>query len=242
MTKNYKCIVIDDEPLARQGMKFHIDDLPILKLEGEFANAIKAGEYLSKNEVDIIFLDIEMPGITGLEFLRMIPHNSMVILTTAYPQYALEAFELDVIDYLLKPIKFDRFTIAVNKAIEIIELKNSGYTELGEQEESEIYIKSDRKYIKLKYDDIHYIKGLKDYVIVHTIDSKYITALNVKTILNKLPAKQFARVSKSYIVNIDKINSVDVDTIYLGKQEIPLGNTYKEAFINNHINSKLLKR
>lgn len=242
MNQKYSCIVIDDEPLARQGMKLHIDDLDLLEFKGEFGNAIKAGEFLSSNDIDIIFLDIEMPGMTGIEFLKLIPNKSMVILTTAYPQYALEAFELDVIDYLLKPIKFDRFFRAVNKSIEIIKLNSKEPSEIEPANNNEIYIKSDRKYIKLNYGDIRFIKGLKDYVIIHTEKEKYITALNVKTILKKLPESIFSRVSKSYIINIDKINSVDIDTIYLGSEEIPLGNSYKEAFINKHINSKLLKR
>lgn len=242
MNRKFSCIVIDDEPLARQGVKLHIADTDLLDFKAEFGNAIKAGEYLATNDIDIIFLDIQMPGLTGLEFLRLIPNKSMVILTTAYPQYALEAFELEVIDYLLKPIKFDRFFKAVTKAIDVINLKATGISELEHNPETDIYIKSDRKYIKLSYDEIKYIKGLKDYVIVHTDKGKYITALNVKTILNKLPAERFARVSKSYIINIDRIASVDIDTIYLGEEEIPLGNSYKDSFLKKHINSKLLKR
>jgi len=242
MKKYYSCIVIDDEPLARDGVKLHIDDLDSLVWKADFGNAIKAGEYLANHDIDIIFLDIEMPGLTGLEFLRLIPKKSMVILTTAYPQYALEAFELDVIDYLLKPIKFDRFFRAVNKAIEIINLKKGGVSELDRHNKDEIYIKSDRKFIKIKYDEIKFIKGLKDYVIVHTDDHKYVTALNVKTITSKLPQDKFARVSKSYVVNINKISSVGVDTIYLSGEEIPLGSSYKESFIKKHINDKLIKR
>lgn len=242
MNNKFSCIVIDDEPLAREGVKLHIADTDLLVFKAEFGNAIKAGEYLTMNDVDIIFLDIEMPGLSGLEFLRLIPNKSMVILTTAYPQYALEAFELEVVDYLLKPIKFDRFFKAVNKAIDVIKLKATGISELEPNPETDIYIKSDRKYVKLSYDEIKYIKGLKDYVIVHTDKGKYITALNVKTILKKLPANKFARVSKSYIINIAKIESVDIDTIFLSGEEIPLGNSYKEEFLKRHINSKLLKR
>ncbi len=242
MNHRYSCIVVDDEPLARQGVKLHIDDTEQLDFKAEFGNAIKAGEYLSDHDVDIIYLDIEMPGLNGLDFLRLIPNKSMVILTTAYPQYALEAFELEVVDYLLKPIKFDRFFKATTKAIDIIKLKATGISELEPNTETDIYIKSDRKYIKLSYADIKYIKGLKDYVIVHTSKGKYITALNVKTILRKLPENQFARVSKSYIININKIISVDIDSISIDNEEIPLGNSYKEAFLKRHINNKLLKR
>lgn len=242
MTEQYQCIIIDDEPLAREGIKLHVDDMDSLTWNAEFGNAIKAGEFLVKNDIDIIFLDIEMPGLNGLDFLRIAPKKSMVILTTAYPQYALEAFELDVVDYLLKPIKFERFERAVKKAIEVIDLKKAGLSELDVQSDDEIYIKSDRKFIKLKLESIRFIKGLKDYVIVHTDNGKYATALNVKTINKKLPQDLFARVSKSYIVNVGRISSIDVDTIFLENEEIPLGNSYKETFLKTHINNKLLRR
>ncbi len=239
---NYKCIIIDDEPLARKGIQLHVNEIPSLELIGEFNNAIKASEFISKNDVDIMFLDIQMPGMTGVEFVKTIKKYPAIIFTTAYTDYAIEAFELDIIDYLLKPIKFDRFFKAVQKAKEYLNLRDSASSELSDFTQEYVYIKADRKYVRLYYKDISHIQGMKDYVMIHTQDNKYMTAMNIKTILKQLPVEIFSRVSKSYIVNIHKIESIDTDMIYFGDSEIPLGSTYKEAFLENHIKVKLLKR
>lgn len=239
---NHKCIIVDDEPLARKGMQLHVNEIGGLDLIGEFNNALKASEFISNNDVDIIFLDIQMPGMTGIEFLRNSKNYPAVIFTTAYTDYALEAFELDVIDYLLKPIKFERFFKAVQKAKEYIKLRDSDSTELSDFMKEYVYIKADRKYVRLYYHEVTHIQGMKDYVMIHTTTQKYMTAMNIKTILAQLPPEVFSRVSKSYIVNINKIESVDTDSIYIADFEIPLGNTYKELFLESHIKSKLLKR
>ena len=236
-----KAIIIDDEPIARKGIRILADQIPYLEIEGEFGNPLKAQEYIVTNpELDLIFLDVEMPGLTGINFLKAMPPKCHVILTTAYPQYALEAFELDVIDYLLKPIRLDRFAKAVGKVKEIQELQRHEL-EIKERDPF-IYIKSERKFIKLSLNDIRYIKGLKDYVIIHTEQQKYMTAMNVGTIGRQLPPENFARVSKSYIINVDFIDSIDLDIIHLAGNEIPLGNTYKEHFITTYVKGKLLKR
>jgi DNA-binding LytR/AlgR family response regulator len=236
------CIIIDDEPLARKGMRLLAEKLDFINIINEFSSAIEASSYLlSKPDLDIIFLDIEMPGLNGLEFLKSVPVNAHVILTTAYPQYALEAFELQVVDYLLKPIKFDRFLKAVNKARDISQATLHTLT-LDESKQEFFYIKADRKYVRLFFKDILYIKGLKDYVMIYTEAEKYMTAMNVATILRNLPAVKFARVSKSYIINVDKINHIDNDFIYLNDIDIPLGNTYKEDFLNTYVKDKLIGR
>ena len=236
-----KAIIIDDEPIAREGIKLLSNQIPNLEIDGEFGNPFMAQEYILQNkDLDLIFLDVEMPGITGIDYLKSMPPKCYVILTTAYPQYALDAFELDVIDYLLKPISIERFAKAVNKVKEILELQNHDL-EINSTDPF-IYIKSDRKFIKLSLQDISHIKGLKDYVIIHSADQKYMTAMNVGTIARQLPSETFARVSKSYIVNINYIKSIDVDTITLKDAEIPLGKSYKEDFLNNYIKGKLLKR
>lgn len=236
------CIIVDDEPLARKGVELNVKELPWLEIVAQFPNAIQASDYLSNNEVDLMFLDIEMPGLRGLDFLQTLKSDVIVILTTAYPQYALDAFELNVCDYLVKPIRFDRFFKAVNKAKEIILLKQQGNVEVAEVTDEFFYIKSDRKYIKLQYNDIRWIKGMKDYVMIHTPKSKYMTAMNLKTILSKLPDQIFARVSKSYIINVNAIDEIDVDSIYINSEEIMLSQTYKEDFLNKHIRGKLFKR
>ncbi len=234
-------IIIDDEPIARKGVRILADQISDLYFVGEYANPIIAQEKINQIEqLDIIFLDIEMPGLNGLQYLRDIRPSTSVILTTAYSQYALEAFELDVIDYLLKPIKMSRFLKAVQKVREYHNLVlQEGKIE---QDDDAIYIKSDRKYIKLSLSEITYIKGLKDYVVIHTDKQKYMTAMNVGTINKQLPDHHFARVSKSYIINTNYINSIDVDKIILNNVEIPLGNTYKEDFINRFVKGSLLRR
>ena len=233
-----KCIIIDDEPLAREGMKINIKEINFLELVGEFGDVEKANDFISHNNVDLMFLDIQMPKITGIDFLKSIKNPPLTILTTAYPQFALEGYLLDIVDYLVKPIRIERFIKAVNKAKEIYNYKTQHQTD---RELNYVYIKSDRKYVKLNFSDILYIEGLKDYVIIHVTGNKYITAMNIKTIHNQLPAKTFFRVSKSFIINIDKITEVDTDFILIDKKEIPIGKAYKEEFLN-YLNNHLIKR
>lgn len=238
----YTCIIVDDEPLARKGIQLHLKEIPSIKQIGEYGNAIQAGEFLQKNDVDIMFLDIQMPGLTGIDFLKNMDNQPGVIFTTAYTEYAIDAFDLNVIDYLLKPIKFDRFHKAVSKAQEFVNLRNKGATEFEDFTQEYVYIKADRKYVRLYYKDVLFIQGMKDYVMIHTTTQKYMTAMNIKTILSQLPETIFTRVSKSYVINIDKIESIDVDMVYIGNNDIPLGNAYKEKFLSTHIKGRLLKR
>lgn len=236
-----KAIIIDDEPIARQGIRILSDQIPYLTIEGEFGNPLMAQEFIVTNpNLDLIFLDVEMPGITGINYLKSMPPKCQVILTTAYQQYALEAFELDVVDYLLKPIRIERFAKAVQKVKEIIELQ-SHELEINSQEPF-IYIRSERRFIKLALDEIIFVKGLKDYVIIHTATEKYMTAMNVGTISRQLTDEIFARVSKSFVINVNYIKSIDQDIIDLVGHEIPLGNTYKENFLKKYISKNLIKR
>ena len=235
-----KCIIIDDEPLAREVMKMNINEVPTLELVGEFDDAIKANEYIQENEVDLMFLDIEMPGVSGLDFLKNLPSPPYVILATAYPQYAAEAYELDVVDYLVKPIKLDRFIKAVNKVEEIISL--SKQTTMLESIESDfIFVKSDRKYVKIRFEEIFFIEGLKDYVIVHAVHGKYMTAMNVKTIHNKLPEEIFFRTSKSYIINVGHIKEIDGNDVIVADNKIPIGRSYRDGFLE-FVNKRLIRR
>ena len=236
-----KCIVIDDEPLAREGIKQYVDEISDLQLIGSFKSAMNAGSFLQEQKVDLMFLDIQMPGVTGPEFLKTLQSKPLTIMTTAYTDYAIESFELDVVDYLLKPIRLARFIKAVNKAKELFELYQRPH-EVEKIENDFIYVKADRKFVKIFYNEINYIKGLKDYVSIHTNDKKIITAMNVKTILSHLPKNIFYRVNKSYIINIDKIDTVETDFVNIIGEEIPIGHTYKDAFINDVIKGKLIKR
>lgn len=237
------CIIVDDEPLAREGMEILINQFSKLNLIGKFSNATTAKEFLITNKVDLIFLDIEMPGITGIEFLANLKKDILTIFTTAYSEYALKGFDLNVVDYLLKPIRKDRFAKAIDKAHEIFILKNST---LAKQELKErldyTYVAADRKYYKVFFDDIKYIEGMKDYVVMHTKDKKIMPAINLKTIYGQLPNTLFARVNKSYIVNIKSIKKIDAESIDLGTITIPIGKSYKDDFLNNFVKNNLIKR
>jgi DNA-binding LytR/AlgR family response regulator len=237
-----KYIIVDDEYLAREGMQINCDQVPFLEKKGEFENAILASDFIAQNDVDLIFLDIEMPGLTGLEFIKSLTKKPHIILCTAYPQYALESYELDVIDYLVKPIKFDRFYKAVTKVRDYIAMDNQPTVAIDDYQDTFMFIKTDRQYVKVFYQDIHYIKGMKDYVVIHTNDKKYMTAMNVKTIHSQLPSEYFARISKSYIIQIKQIRSIGTDTIYTDNYELPLGPSYKENFIDKYVRTNLVSR
>lgn len=238
------CIVVDDEPLARQGMEINIASVSALQLRGSFSNALAASDFLRNEHVDLMFLDINMPELNGLDFLKSLRNAPLVVFSTAYPQYALESYELDAIDYLVKPIRIERFLKAVNKAENHLRLleQESNKNQVEKIEEDFVYIKSDRKYFKIFFKDILYIEGLKDYVIIYTNDNKIITPMNIKTIAAQLPASIFARVSKSYVVNTLRISSFDNELIYIHDNEIPLGQSFKEDFLRQYIDGKIVKR
>ena len=238
------CIIVDDEPLARQGLALTISAIPSLQLMDSFSNGLAANDFLKKNKVDLMFLDINMPELSGLDLLRSLVESPLVIFTTAYPQYALESYELDAIDYLVKPIRTERFLKAVNKAENHLKLlqQDMNNNQIEKIEEDYVFIKADRKFFKLHFRDILYIEGLKDYVVIYTDDTKIITSMNIKTIGAQLPESIFARVSKSYIVNVQKISSFDTEIIYIGNNEIPLGQAFKDDFIRQYIEPKIVKR
>jgi DNA-binding LytR/AlgR family response regulator len=227
-----KCVIVDDEPLARQEMQALIRDVSQVNVLGAFSNALTAMDFLKANEVDLIFLDVEMPMVTGLEFAAKLPRQILTIFTTAYPQYALKSYELDAIDYLLKPIDKGRLEKAISKA-EVYKRLLSDETEKNiiEVNSSDfLIIKSDRRFYRMNFNDIRFIEGLKDYVVIHTSSQKLITAMNLKTIHQKIPQHLFLRVSKSYVVNINYIDSFDHRNIYLGDAEIPIGEVYRKDF------------
>jgi DNA-binding LytR/AlgR family response regulator len=238
------CIIVDDEPLARQGMEMNISQVSSLQLLGSFGNALAASDFIRKEKADLMFLDINMPELTGLDFLKSLRDAPLVIFSTAYPQYALESYELDAIDYLVKPIRIERFLKAVNKAenyLKLLQLENNT-SHVEKIEDDFVFIKADRKFFKIYFKDILYIEGLKDYVIIYTEDNKIITSMNVKTIAAQLPSSIFARVSKSYIVNVLHITSFDNELVYIRNNEIPLGQSFKDDFLKHYIDGKIVKR
>lgn len=226
------CIIIDDEPLAREGLQSQIEELSQLDILGKFSNALTALDFLKTNSVDLIFLDIQMPKVTGLEFAEQVSKETLIIFTTAYSQYALKSYELDAIDYLLKPIDINRLENAIKKAVNYYDLLSERTIKntIEGSTDDFLFIKSDKKYYKVKFQDIRFIEGLKDYVVIYTQDQKLITAMNLKTIHQKISSKNFLRVSKSYIVNTDYINSFDNHSIYIKEFDIPLGEVFKDEF------------
>jgi DNA-binding LytR/AlgR family response regulator len=235
------CIIIDDEPLAREEMQALIKDVSDIEILGKFSNVPSALNFLKEHEVDLVFLDIEMPKVTGLEFATQLPRQTLTIFTTAYPQYALKSYELDAIDYLLKPIEKTRLEKAISKAVVYRKLLSDD-TEKSTIEANTVdflLVKSDRRFHRVNFANIMYIEGLKDYVVIYTGNQKLITAMNLKTIHQKLPQHLFLRVSKSYVVNISHINSFDHRNIYIGDSEIPLGDVYKKDFFMTYTGGSL---
>ncbi|RLJ32991.1 LytTR family two component transcriptional regulator [Chryseobacterium sp. 7] len=226
------CIIVDDEPLARSEMRSLINEISGIDILGEFSNAPSALEFLKDNDVDLIFLDIEMPMVTGLEFVEMLPKKSLIIFTTAYSQYALKSYELEAVDYLLKPIDPQRLEKAIDKATLYTELlsKDTVKNTVESNTADFLFIKAERRFYKISFSDIKFIEGLKDYVVIHTKQQKLITAMNLKTTHQKISGETFIRVSKSYVVNMNYIDSFDNHNIYIEDSEIPLGEVYRAEF------------
>ena len=230
-----KCIVVDDEPLARKGITDLISGFKELDLVASFNHAAKAVEFLTNNEVDLIFLDIEMPGISGLDLARGLDKKTLVIFTTAYSDYALESYDVEAVDYLVKPISIDRFEKAVKKAVFYQSLIKNQKDELEGIGDTDILVRADRRFHKVNFHNITYVEGLKDYVIIYTTSTKFVTWINLKNFHSKLPADLFLRVSKSYLVNQNAITSFDSNTIFIGEIEIPIGKTYQDSFFQQYI-------
>ncbi len=226
-----KCIIIDDEPIARKGMKRLVDAHPDLELAEMFESAVKASKWLQEHTADLIFLDIEMPGINGIEFARQLPKSSLVVFTTAYSDYALDSYEVEAIDYLVKPIRRERFEKAVERAATYRSLLAAAAEVAPAPDLEFIIVKSERKYVRVKLDDILYVEGLKDYVIIHLPDRRAVTRMIVKAMEDMLPAERFLRISKSYIVNKSKIDAFDTKDVTIGTTELAIGASYRDAVL-----------
>lgn len=224
-------IAIDDEPLALQLVTGYIEKTPALNLIGKFDNPIDAAEYLTDNSVDLVFVDIQMPDLTGIEFTRLMEKGPKVVFTTAYEKYALEGFKLEVVDYLLKPFSYEEFLSAVQKVQKILRLERKSFDKLESNDEF-LFLKSDYKIKRINFDDILYIEGLKDYVKVYTRNSaKPILSLSsLKLLESKLPGSKFMRVHRSFIVNLEKIDTIERSRIVFGKEYIPVSDQYKGRF------------
>ncbi|PJJ80270.1 LytR/AlgR family response regulator transcription factor [Mucilaginibacter auburnensis] len=233
-----RCLVVDDEPLALNILEDYISKVPFLELVKATTNPIEALTKVQDGNIDLVFLDVQMPELTGIQFLKIANGKTKVILTTAYPQYALEGYELDVVDYLLKPIAFDRFYKAAQKAQGIIKPALSAPAEQTphvQQQQQDfmsdfIFVKSEHKIQKVYLHDILFIEGLKDYISIFTDGERIITLQNMKKMEDTLPEKHFIRVHKSYIVALNKIDSIERSRIRIGDKIIPIGDTYRDDF------------
>ena len=236
-------IIVDDEPLALDVLETFINQIPELNLIKRCSNAFEANQALLDNEIDLIFLDIQMPQMTGLEFLKTLSNPPMVIFTTAYPNFALEGFELNVLDYLLKPIAADRFLKAVNKAKDHYSkhkpIEHADTTE----DKNFFFVKADKKLVKINYNDITYIEGLKDYVIIWLEQSRIITLQTMKSLEDKLIDRSFKRIHRSFIVNLDKVTAVNgnmIELYFKGQlKQLPVGKNYKDELLDVINNNKL---
>ncbi|WKV11241.1 LytTR family DNA-binding domain-containing protein [Marivirga harenae] len=236
MSKNLKVLIVEDEHLAAEGLKSYVAEIAFLELVASCENALEANKLLSEQSIDLIFLDIQMPKITGIEFLKSLSKPPMVIFTTAYPNYALQGYELDVIDYLVKPYPFDRFLKAVNKAKDRFVLENSNNQESAKDRALDcFFVKSDQKLEKVVIKEICYVEAMENYVIIHTDSQKIISLMTMKSMEEKLPPAQFIRSHKSYIVNISKVESIEGNCLNVKSKQLPISRQNKSEVLNRII-------
>jgi DNA-binding LytR/AlgR family response regulator len=227
-----KGLIIDDEPLARNVIQEYAKKIPSLTIVGECEDAICAHQLLQNEQVDLMFLDINMPKLTGIEFLKTLKNPPLVIFTTAYSEYALDGFELNIVDYLKKPFSFERFCKAYFRAEELLLLKQSVLKpEVTEKQNDFLFVKSDKKTIKVNISEICYIEGLGDYIKLYMTDKKLVTNLSMKKIENLLPVNQFYRIHKSFIISLDKIESIEGNMVKINNTKLPVGNSYRQNFM-----------
>lgn len=239
------CVTIDDEPLARECIANYVREIDFLELVGTGSNPVELRQLLDEQVVDLIFLDIQMPIMTGIDFLKMTPNPPMVIITTAFPSYALEGFQLDVMDYLLKPITFNRFFKAITKAKAYFQLQaasSGAETSSAEKTASYFFIKCENKYEKIYFDDILYVQAMQNYVIIHTTKGKYITLLYLKNVEQYLEGQPFIRVHKSYIVAIPHIEAIENNELLIQVHRIPISRNYRERVLKQVVDDKLWKK
>jgi DNA-binding LytR/AlgR family response regulator len=239
---NINCIIVDDEPLAREGLGNYVREVDFLQLAGTCENPLELMKLLDRQPADLIFLDIQMPKMNGIEFLKIMQKPPMVVITTAYPTYALESFQLDVLDYLLKPITFERFFKAASKARDYHRLLTkpaSADVIKTERPDDYFFIKCGSKYEKVPLDEILYVEGMQNYVNIFTLKGKYITMLSLKNLEENLAGKAFIRVHKSYIVAINKIDGIEGNEIFIQTSKIPISRNYREQVIGQVVTNRL---
>ena len=229
---NLRCFAIDDEPLALKQMCSYIEKTPFLELLGGYKDAISALEKINEQQPDLLFADINMPHLNGMDLVRSLQHPCMVVFTTAYDRYALEGFRVDAVDYLLKPISYPAFLKAANKALKRHNADSKLTTDILSGNDEGLFVKSEYRVVRIRFNEIKYIEGIREYVRIHLTDNKPVmTLLSMKALEEKLPPRQFMRVHRSYIVNLNRINIIERNRIVFDKDVyIPIGEQYKEAF------------
>ncbi len=235
------CLIVDDEPVARKGLVDYVADIDFLHLVAECENPMKASRYLNEQQVDLIFLDIHMPKLTGIDFLKTLRNPPLIIFTTAFSEYAVEGYTLDIIDYLMKPITFDRFLRAAQKAHEVHQLKYAAAFP-RELPPDYFFVKCDSKYEKVNFNDVTYVESLQNYVVIHTRNKKLITYLTLTGLENQLPKEQFLKVHKSFLVSIPSIRAIDGNDILIGDARIPMSRNLKESVVNRILKNNLFRR
>ena len=234
-----KCVTIDDEPLARECIANYVREVDFLDMVGMGSNPMELTQLMNHQDIDLIFLDIQMPVMNGIDYLKMLQNPPMVVFTTAYPNYALEGFQLDVLDYLLKPITFNRFFKAANKAREYFQLQNQ--TPRQSETPGYFFVKCDHKFEKIYFEDILFVQAMQNYVIIYTAERKYMTLMSLKSVEENLQPYSFIRTHKSYIVSIPRIQSIENHEIVIDDFRIPISRNYRKVVLEQILGDKLWK-
>jgi len=238
-----KCIVVDDEPVARKLLEEYIEDIPFLQLAGKAENPIKAAALLNTQSIDLMLLDINMPKMNGIEFLRTATALPPTILTTAYTEYAVEGFELDVLDYLVKPFSFERFLKACNKAREYVELQHQHSNDAGNTPTPTFFfVKCNGRIEKVFYEELVYVEAMLNYIVLHTETQKLMVYLTLKSVAEQLPAHQFLKIHKSTIINIDKVKSIEGNEVNMGKSKVVISQAMQEDVMKAILKDRMIKR
>lgn len=229
-----RCIIVDDERLAREGLEELVERTPFLEHCGSFGSAFKAMEFLNSNSIDLLLLDIQMPDMTGLELMKVLPSPPKVIFTTAYREYAVDGFELNAVDYLLKPISYERFLKAIQKVHTV------GST--GQKEEAYIFVKSESSIVKIPLNEILFFETAKDYIFIHTTQKRYMTLVPLRQVEEKLPEEHFIRVHRSYVVGLKHITKMEGNLLFLGDKKVPISRRMKDEVYKRIVGNRLIER
>jgi two-component system LytT family response regulator len=229
MNKSISCIITDDEPYARKGLQTYVEKTSFLELKGMCEDAMELGEMLKQQPVDLLFLDIQMPHISGVEFLRQLANPPKVIFTTAFKEYAIDGFELDVLDYMLKPISHERFMKAAYKAKDYFDLKGNT------NPPNYLFVKADGRLEKIVFEEVLFLEGMENYVIIHTAGKKVITHSTLKSLMEKLPKPAFLQTHKSYIIAVNKISAVEGNMLHVGDKQVPISRQLREQVLGRII-------